>query len=151
MALPPRPAGIDGIAPWNSRRSTHLRITRHRIKELTYAFGADGFCSRCCSGTEAALRFQEREDATRLRGRVIRSCHIERLTVTAILKVTRTGCGIDLAEDLPEAGAAGSVPPESAHCYQLPLAPPPPLDPPPKPSNPPKPEEPKPPPDELPL
>lgn len=35
-----------------------------------------------------ALLLQEREDATRRRGRVVRSCHIERLTVTAILKVT---------------------------------------------------------------
>ncbi len=29
----------------------------NRIKELKYAFGADGFCSRRFAGTEAALRF----------------------------------------------------------------------------------------------
>ncbi len=31
--------------------------SENRVKELTHAFGADGFCSRRFAGTEAALRF----------------------------------------------------------------------------------------------
>jgi hypothetical protein len=31
--------------------------SENRVKELKHAFGADGFCSRRFSGTEAALRF----------------------------------------------------------------------------------------------
>ena len=71
--------------------------SENRIKELQHAFGADGFCSRRFSGTEAALRFICL--LYNLIGEFQRSLgHVTRRTL-ATLRTTLFACGAILGAD----------------------------------------------------
>jgi len=71
--------------------------SENRIKELKHAFGADGFCSRRFSGTEAALRFICL--LYNLVGEFQRSLGHATLRTLATLRTTLFACGAILGAD----------------------------------------------------
>jgi len=71
--------------------------SENRIKELTHAFGADGFCSRRFAGTEAALRFICL--LYNLVGEFQRSLGHVTLRTLATLRTTLFACGAILGAD----------------------------------------------------
>jgi hypothetical protein len=71
--------------------------SENRIKELKHAFGADGFCSRRFSGTEAALRFICL--LYNLVGEFQRSLGQTTLRTLATLRTTLFACGAILGAD----------------------------------------------------
>jgi hypothetical protein len=71
--------------------------SENRVKELKHAFGADGFCSRRFSGTEAALRFICL--LYKLVGEFQRSLGHATLRTLATLRTTLFACGAILGAD----------------------------------------------------